>query len=255
VAEDKTLTIEGTVAATNPARWPCYIDPNTMFWYKEGCVPEDATGTYKIFLDDLTESGSNFKDDMFTYTRSGTDPNYLYTRTSQKLFFPPGIGGADRIQTTTWYDIKGDTIEDGLIYISTSSDPTYKGLYAMVIYCMQTGTSDYGLWSWDNTDAIWRYANKYGIINGVKARMEGGESSGYYVTEDQYYSQKHVEDATNAGVITFYSGIARALYNAHCTDENMVGYDPYNWKYVNELVEDFDPKAVKNMPVTTCAIM
>jgi hypothetical protein len=68
-------------------------DPTIMYWYKDGCVvpsPQTPYGTFTCDMEQLT--GGLYKDGTTStdrFLRSGTEPNYLYTR--GKLFIGPNI--------------------------------------------------------------------------------------------------------------------------------------------------------------------
>jgi hypothetical protein len=128
---------------------------------------------------------------------------------------------------------------NGVVYISTHSDSTYKNLRAMVIKNIETLSSpnmkfdEYTRASTANNFALTSNPNYRDIIILMPSGMQGSRELGYFITNNDYTSTTNATvnypDPRTHGVTPSFSkqGCNPWLY---FTDPNMVGFDPYNWK-------------------------
>jgi hypothetical protein len=211
--------------------WPCEIDPTIATWYLEGCVPSNASGDYGIFTKSLEfVDSTTFRDSIFTYTRSGTDPNYLYSRVYAKMLFPPNL-------LTIGTEGKAvSSMANGVIYISTHSSTSCKDLEAMVVTNIETLSNPnvkFDTYTRSSTAAKFNKdnSNYCNLTILMPSGMQGNKETGYFLTNADYTSTTNVStnNATSHGVTaSFYKTGCYPYF--YLTNPNMVNFDPYHWK-------------------------
>jgi hypothetical protein len=220
----KILTVKGGMRLQHQSL-PCYIDSTAMLWYKDGGVPDDPAAGYKTFSDDLTlKADTIYTDGVFTYTKSGAAGKYLYTRTRQRMFFPPNlldIGTDSKAMDNVW----GPDIVDSLTYIAPY------GLKAMTIYNVDTlGSPNVQLMKWERSSSDSAFFSTGVSISIIVNGMEGNRSYGYYITESDY---KNSTSGTTRGMAFAFQ------YSTGCVTAGMANYDPYLWKKWDDVVDEF----------------
>jgi hypothetical protein len=198
--------------------------PSVLNWYEDGKIPESPVINYGTFTGfTINEEGGTYKAGYATYTRSGDDPNFLYARVNRP-FIGPGI-----ITIPT----SGSVItsrDNGIVYISTRSDPNFKNRYAIVISKLDSlATPGITFEIYQRTDTnskFYRYnaTTAYGL---QAFTIEGDEVNGCYISNADY---------TNNTTLGFMYAMS---YSTPCINSNMFDYDPSHWKPWSE-VKDTD---------------
>jgi hypothetical protein len=194
------------------------LDPTIMKWYHVSDSPATIPGNARTFiwrLAPVPDKADMFTDTVFTYTRSDDDGHALYTRRMTKLFFPP-----DFIDIGTTGKATNGVGE--IVYISKYWVNEDK--YAITIYSLDTlSNPSVKFRTWQRTEVSDKFVRRNQYSIGITA-MEGNRASGYYLTEDEYYSTRSGEPF----------GVVHAFYIAKCGGSSMDNYVVSNWKYLSD---------------------
>jgi hypothetical protein len=214
------------------------LDPTIMKWYHTSDSPASIPGDTSVFpwrLVPVPDQTDIYTDNVFTYTRSYDGGHALYTRRMTKLFLPPNL--IDIGTTGKAINISGtgrNPDSSTVVYIGKRADRMNTS--AIIIYSIGT-LSNPDIWSscWRRTNTDEKFHNYGGIYIKISA-MEGNESSGYYITEGEYYGTDKV--LLNH---VYHCGVEHAFgAYTYCTSPNMVDYDPFNWKRWDEVADEFE---------------
>jgi hypothetical protein len=178
--------------------------------------------------------GTTYKDDIFTYTRSGNAPNYLYTRTHTALWIASSCG----IDLSTPITDR----KNGMVYISTASES--EDLRALVVTNLVSRASPNIVCEAYNrisTSKLFYRHDAEDILKLNISSIEGNQSTGYYLTNSDYTTTSSI--SSNGRELSYYFTVF--MYSWGFSDRKsykdywLTGYNPSCWAKWADIEDEF----------------